>query len=39
MSANSVHALPQNQQTRHACTLSWPQRCSGSICKRNLFSG
>ena len=39
MSANSVRALPQNQQTRHACAPSWPQRCRGNIRKRNLFSG
>jgi hypothetical protein len=39
MSANCVCALPQNQQTRHACALSWPQRCSGNILKRNLLSG
>ena len=39
MCANSVRALPQNQQTRHACAPSWPQRCSGNIRKRNLFSG
>ena len=39
MSANSVHPLPQNQQTRHPCTPSWPQRCRGNIRKRNLFSG
>jgi len=39
MSANSVRALPQYQQTRHACAPSWPQRCRGNIRKRNLFSG
>ena len=39
MSANSVRALPQNQQTRHACAPSWPQRCRGNIRKWNLFSG
>jgi len=39
MSANSFRALPQNQQTRHACAPSWPQRCRGNIRKRNLFSG
>jgi len=26
MSANCVRALPQNQQTRHTCAPSWPQR-------------
>jgi hypothetical protein len=31
--------LQQNQQTWHACTPLWPQRCSGNICKRNLFFG
>ena len=39
MSANCVHALLQNQQARHACTLSWLQCCSSNIRKRNLFSG
>ena len=39
MSANCVCALPQNQQTRHTCAPSWPQRCSGNIRKRNLLSG
>ena len=39
MSANSIHALPQNQLTQHACAPSWPQRCRGNIRKRNLFSG
>jgi len=39
MSAYSVRALPQNQQTRHPCAPSWPQRCRGNIRKRNLFSG
>jgi len=29
MSANSVRASPQNQQTRHPCAPSWLQRCSG----------
>ena len=38
MSANCVRALPQNQQTRHACTPSWLQHCSSNIRKRNLFS-
>jgi hypothetical protein len=37
--ANCVCALTKNQQTRHACAPSWPQRCGGSIRKRNLFSG
>jgi len=39
MSAHCVCTLPQNQQTRHACTPSWPQRCSGNILIRNLLSG
>ena len=39
MFANCVCALPHNQQTRHACAPSWPQRCSGNIRKRNLLSG
>ena len=39
VSANCVCALPQNQQTRHLCTPSWPQRCRGNIRKQNLFSG
>ena len=39
MSANCVCASPQNQQTRHACAPSWPQRYSGNIRKRNLLSG
>ena len=39
VSVNCIHAMPQNQQTRHACTPSWPQHCSGNIRKRNLFSG
>ena len=39
MSANSVRALPQNQQTRHPCAPPWPQCCRGNIRKRNLFSG
>ena len=39
ISADCVCALPQNQQTRHACAPSWPQRCSGNILKRNLLSG
>jgi hypothetical protein len=33
MSANCVRALPQNQQTQHACAPSWLQRCGGNICK------
>jgi len=39
MSANCVRALPQNQQSRHACAPSWPQHCSDNIRKRTLFSG
>jgi len=39
ISANSARALPQNQQTLHACAPSWPQRYNGNIRKRNLFSG
>jgi len=39
MSANCVRALTKNPKTRHACAPSWPQRCSGNIRKRNLFSG
>jgi len=39
MSAKSVHDLPQNQKTRHACAPSWLQRCSGNIRKRKLLSG
>jgi len=37
MSANSVCALPQNQQTRHACAPSWPQRCRGNILQTELI--
>ena len=39
MSVNCVHALPHNQQTRHARTPSGSQCCSGNISKCNLFSG
>jgi len=39
MSANCIRALTKNQKTQHACTPSWPQRCSSNIRKRNLFSG
>jgi len=39
MSANSVRALPQNQQTRHPCTPSCPLRCRDNTRKRNLLSG
>jgi len=39
MSANCVRALPRNQQTRHPCAPTWPQRCSSNIHKWNLFSG
>jgi hypothetical protein len=39
LSANGVRALPKDPQTLHACAPSWPQRCSGNICKQNLFCG
>jgi hypothetical protein len=39
LSANDICAFPKDQQALHTCAPSWPQRCSGNICKRNLFCG
>jgi hypothetical protein len=39
LSASRVRPIPNDQQTLHACAPSWPQRCRGNICKRNIFCG
>jgi hypothetical protein len=38
-SANCVRVFQKDQQTLNAWATLCPQRCSGIICKRNLFCG
>jgi hypothetical protein len=39
LSWNCVRAFTKDQYILHAWAPLWPQRCSGNICKRNLFCG